>query len=347
MPDTIAFHESLLDTHLLVDARTPLEFEEDRLPGAINVPLLTNEERVEIGTLYKQTGPHEARIRGLELTAHRFPAMVEEIARAANGRPILVYCWRGGLRSKTITSILELTGYKAAQLQGGYKAFRNRVSAFFDPFIPAGPMVVAHGMTGIGKTPFLLGLKGKDYTVIDLEGLACHRGSAFGELGLSQDLTQKRFETLLWDALRKAPKGKPIIVEGESKRIGKISLPGDFYEVMRDGVKVWCKASLETRVKRLIEEYGRPEYKDGMFEALLRIKKRLGGEKYEEISGRLSRWELEPFMEELMTGYYDRLYYKTKEWEEDITISLEDFAGAGAELEAFLRKKFPASFSAS
>src|SRR6266704_1327507 len=111
VPATVAFNESLLASHLAVDVRTPLEYEEDHLPGAINVPLLSNEERVEIGTLYKQTGPHQARVRGLELTAHRFPQLVEQIANAAAGRPILVYCWRGGLRSKTVTAILDLTGF--------------------------------------------------------------------------------------------------------------------------------------------------------------------------------------------------------------------------------------------
>ncbi len=337
VPETALFHESLLDTHLVVDVRTPLEFAEDHIPGAINVPLLTNEERVEIGTLYKQTGPHEARVRGLELTAHRFPAMVAEIAAAAAGRPILVNCWRGGLRSKTVASILELTGFRAVQLQGGYKAFRNHVAASFEPFTPPGPLVVVHGMTGIGKTTFLLGLEGDDFAVVDLEGLACHRGSAFGELGLTQDLSQKRFETLLWDAFRKIPPGKTIIVEGESRRIGKVSLPGDMYDVMRESVKVWCDAPLETRVRRLTEEYGRPEYREGMEAALLRIRKKLGGEKHAEIAGYLARWEMEPFMTDLIRCYYDKVYYKTREWQEDLTLSLEDYGEAERELARFLK----------
>ena len=339
MTTTLPFHPSLLDTHLVVDVRTPLEFGEDHLPGAINVPLLTNEERVEIGTLYKQTGPHEARVRGLELTAHRYPAMVAEIAAAAAGRPILVNCWRGGLRSKTVVSILDLTGFRAVQLQGGYKAFRNFVAASFEPFRPPGPLVVLHGMTGIGKTTFLLGLTGKDYSVVDLEGLACHRGSAFGELGLTQDLSQKRFETLLWEAFRRLPHGKPVIVEGESKRIGKVSLPGDMYEVMRESIKVWCEASLETRVERLIAEYGLPEYREEMEGALLRIKKRLGGEKYAELAGFLSRWEMEPFMAGLIRNYYDKVYYKTRDWREDFTLSLEDYREAERELAEFLGER--------
>jgi tRNA 2-selenouridine synthase len=337
VPATVAFNESLLASHLAVDVRTSLEYGEDHIPGAINVPLLSNEERVEIGTLYKQTGPHEARLRGLELTAARFPQIVHEIGAAAAGRPILVYCWRGGLRSKTVASILELTGFEAVQLQGGYKSFRNHVLTRFEPFQPPGPMLVIHGMTGIGKTTFILGLNGADFSVIDLEGLACHRGSAFGEVGLSQDLSQKRFDTLLWDALRKLPEGKPLIVEGESKRIGKISLPGNFYEVMLDSVKVWCEASLETRVERLIAEYGRDEYRLDMAAALLRLKKRLGGGKYEEIAGYLEKWELEPFMAELVKNYYDKVYYKNREWREDLTLSLEDYAAAERELKGFIK----------
>ena len=344
MPETAPFHASFLDSHCLVDVRTPLEYDEDHIPGAINVPLLTNEERVEIGTLYKQTGPHEARVRGLELTSHRFPAMVAAIAAAAGDRPLLVYCWRGGLRSKTVASILELTGFRAVQLQGGYKAFRNHVIASFKPFRPHGPLVVLHGMTGIGKTSFLLGLKESGFPVVDLEGIACHRGSAFGELGLTQDLSQKRFETLLWDAFRTIPPGKPVIVEGESKRIGKVSLPGNMYDVMRESIKVWCEASLTTRVRRLTEEYGRPEYRNEMNTALLRLKKRLGGDKYAEIAGYLSRWEMEPFMTELMRHYYDKVYYKTRDWKEDFTISLEDHGKAEHELAEFLKTSLSRKF---
>lgn len=332
---TVSFDPQLLQTHCLVDVRTPLEYGDDHIPGAVNVPLLTNEERVEIGTLYKQTGPFEARRRALELVAHRFPAMAAEIGAAAGSRPILVYCWRGGLRSKTVTSILDLTGYPASQLVGGYKAYRAEVSAYFEAFTPPGPLVVVHGMTGIGKTTLLHRLA-RRFSVLDLEGLACHRGSAFGSVGLQQDLSQKRFESLLWHELQRMPMGPPILVEGESRRIGKISLPGDVYEVMQQSAKIWCKASLETRVSRLIEEYGRPEYREEMAAALLRIRKKLGGVKYEEIAGYLDRWEMEPFMRALITDYYDKVYYKVREWQEDAVIDLDDFASAEEELARFL-----------
>ena len=329
--------ELLLDSHLVVDVRTPLEFAEDHIPGSINVPLLSNDERVLIGTLYKQNGPHEARVMGLEVTAPKLPAIVAEIAAAADGRPILVYCWRGGLRSKTIASVLQLTGYKALQLPGGYKIYRNRVIAYFERFTPPGPLVVLHGLTGIGKTTFLYLLQNNGpWKIIDLEGLARHRGSAFGMLGLDQNLSQKWYESLLWDTFRRIPAGTPIVLEGESRRIGRVALPGDMYEVMRDAVKIWCEASLETRVRRLLDDYGKEEYRGDIIASLERIRKKLGGEKYTELSGYLLQWDLAPFVRELCTSYYDRNYYKGRDWTEDAVISLEDYSKAGTELQEYV-----------
>ncbi len=335
---TVSFDESLLDSHLVVDVRTPLEYAEDHIPGAVNVPLLTNEERVEIGILYKQTGPHAARQRGLELTSPRFPAIVRKIDQHAGGRPILAYCWRGGLRSRTVAVILELTGYKALQLEGGYKTYRNHVVAYFEKFTSPGPLVVIHGLTGVGKTTFIHDLSDDKCTVIDLEGLARHRGSAFGALGLDRQPGQKRFESILWDEFRKVKCGKPVILEGESRRIGMLSLPGNLYDVMAGSIKVWCKASIETRVARLIEEYGKPEYRSGMAEALLRIRKKLGVQQYNEISGYLENWEMELFMEALLTNYYDRVYYKSKDWTEEFAVSLENYEEARGNLEMFLNE---------
>jgi tRNA 2-selenouridine synthase len=199
-------------------------------------------------------------------------------------------------------------------------------------------LVVIHGMTGTGKTEFILRLPSEQFTVIDLEGLACHRGSAFGSLGLSQDLSQKRFDTLLWEAFRRAPADRPIILEGESRRIGRINLPGILYDVMRDSVKVWAHASIETRVGRLMAEYALPRYRQGMEEALERIKPKLGGDRYQEIKGYLDAWDMPRFMEGLITHYYDKLYYRTREWTEDLTLSLEKYDTAASELTAFSRR---------
>lgn len=332
MVRTIPFSLALLDTHCIVDARTPLEFSDDHLPGAVNVPILTDAERVEIGTLYKQQGPHPARVRGLELTCHRFPAIVATIAEAAKGRPILVYCWRGGLRSESVALLLEMTGYPVVKLEGGYKAFRSIVASFFESVSLPVQLVVLHGMTGSGKTEFLQQLPADRYTVIDLEGLARHRGSAFGSLGLGEQPPQKLFETQLWNAFRQAPTDRPIVVEGESKRIGRINLPGNLYEVMAESTKVWCDVSVATRVKRLAAEYAREEYRKPMAEALERIRKKLGGPHYEELRAKLAAWDIQGVARDLIEQYYDKLYYRVRKWEPQGTISLEDYTEAEREL---------------
>lgn len=339
MPQAVSFTPALLESHCIIDVRTPLEFADDHLPGARNVPLLTNEERVEVGTVYKQVGPQQARKLGLELTCGRFSSMVDEIAAAACGRPVLVYCWRGGLRSGSMAFLLETTGYAVSQLRGGYKAFRAQVMESFERFTAPVPLIVLHGMTGTGKTTFINGLDRGKWTVIDLEGLACHRGSTFGVIGLEQTLSQKRFETLLWDAFRRAPLDRPIVLEGESQRIGKIQLPGRLYEVMSGGYRVWCSAELETRVRRLAEEYAREEYRQPMAAALSRIRKKLGGQRYAEFSALLEAWDVAALGRGLIEEYYDKLYYKHRHWTPDAEIDLEDFGLAERQLEDFWRQR--------
>lgn len=335
MPEKIAFHPSLLQSHCIIDVRTPLEFDEDHLPGACNVPILTNEERVEIGTIHKHLGGQPARIRALELTCGRFAAMTEEAARHAAGRPILAYCWRGGLRSHSMALLLENCGYPVVQLHGGYKAFRNYVSSYFDDFVPPAPLLVLHGMTGCGKTTFINGLDHTFWFAIDLEGLASHRGSAFGSLGLNRQPAQKRFDTMLWNALREAPSDRPVVLEGESRRIGEITLPGRLYDVMAQSCKIWCSASLETRVTRVVAEYARPEYRDAMTAALERIKKKLGGSHYSELKRMLDLWDMQGVTHGLIEHYYDKLYYKHRAWTPDAEISLESYRQGEEELRHF------------
>jgi tRNA 2-selenouridine synthase len=335
MPEKIHFTPSLIDSHCFIDVRTPLEFEEDHIPGAYNVPLLSNEERVEIGTLHKQVGPVEARRRGLELTCSRFYTMVDQIVSLAAGRPIIVYCWRGGLRSNSVAMLVETCGTPAKQLVGGYKSFRAHVCDYFERCEFDAPLIIMHGMTGTGKTTFINGMDGALWSTVDLEGIACHRGSAFGALGLRQDFTQKHFDTTLWDVFRRMPADRPIVVEGESQRIGIYSLPGRLYQKMAESYKVWCHACLETRVARLTEEYARPEYRGDMLEALERIRKKLGGPRYAELKGMLEGWDVAGIARGLIEGYYDKMYYKHRPWTPDLELDLEDFDRAERELKKF------------
>lgn len=335
MPEKILFKPDLLKNHCIVDVRTPLEYAEDHLPGAVNVPVLTNEERIEIGTIHKQAGPRQARLRGLELTCGRFADMVHTISAHAAGKPALVYCWRGGLRSLSMATLLESAGLPAVQLQGGYKAFRNHVISFFEDFTPPAPLIVIHGMTGVGKTTFINNLDRQVWTTIDLEGLAIHRGSAFGEVGLVQGLSQKRFDTQLWDSFRNAPADRPIVLEGESQRIGRILLPGTVYKVMAASCKIWCHTSLETRVKRLAQEYAHTEYRMEMEASLERIKKKLGGQRHAELKEMLDAWDVGGLARGLIEYYYDKLYYRNRPWTPAVEIELEDFGVAEQQLTEF------------
>ncbi len=335
MPEKIAFTPDLIDTHCFIDVRTPLEYEEDHIPGARNVPLLSNDERAEIGTIYKQVGPIEARRRGLELTCPRFYGMVDEIVACAAGRPIIVYCWRGGMRSRSVAMLVETCGTQARQLTGGYKRFRTGVIDYFERCAFPEPLIVVHGMTGTGKTTFINGLDRARWATVDLEGIARHRGSAFGALGLSQDVSQKRFETLLWDAFRRLPSGLPIVVEGESQRIGRYYLPGNLYLKMAESCRVWCSASLETRIRRLSVEYALPAYQPMMLEALDRIRKKLGGTRHAELKRLIEAWDVEGIARGLIEDYYDRMYYRNRDWTAELELELEDFAAAEAELGRF------------
>lgn len=346
MPETIHFIPALLDSHCIIDVRTPLEFAEDHLPGAFNVPILNDSERVEIGTIHKQQGPQPARMRGLELTCARFADMVHEAVSCAGGKPMLVYCWRGGLRSRSMAILLESCGYPAVQLQGGYKAFRNQVLAYFENFNPPAPLIVLHGMTGSGKTTFINGLDHRRCTSIDLEGLAVHRGSAFGSIGFAEQPTQKRFDTLLWDAFRQAPADRPIILEGESQRIGRIALPGCLYEVMAASCKIWCVVSQNTRVNRLTSEYAHHEYREPMAAALERIRKKLGGVCYAELRSMLDQWDVPALARGLIEQYYDKLYYKHRPWEPDTELDLEDFNEAEDTLWRYWENRSSASCNA-
>lgn len=335
MPEKIAFTPELIDSHCLIDVRTPLEFEDDHIPGAYNVPLLSNEERVEVGTIYKEIGPIEARRRGLELTCHRYYEMVDQIVSLAAGSPIIVYCWRGGLRSFSVATLVEMSGIAANQLTGGYKAYRSHVISYFERCVFPSPLIVLHGMTGTGKTEFINGLDHSQWGTVDLEGVACHRGSAFGALGLEQDFTQKHFETALWDVFRHLSADRAIVLEGESQRIGKYSLPGSLYQKMAESCKVWCHASIETRIERLSVEYARPEYRGEMLEALERIRKKLDGNRYIELKNCLEGWDVDGIARGLIEGYYDKMYYKHRPWTPDLDLELEDYGRAKNELEKF------------
>jgi tRNA 2-selenouridine synthase len=239
----------------IIDARTPAEFALDHLPNAINCPVLDDEQRVVVGTLYKQAGPFEAKKVGAPMVAANIARHIDLLwhDKPREWKP-LVYCWRGGNRSGSMAHILAKIGWPVVQLEGGYKAFRNRVNADLEQ-TPELDLRVICGTTGSGKTRLLDTLEAIGAQVLDLEHLAAHRGSVLGNLPCQPQPTQKAFETSIWDRLRRFDPKLPVFVESESKKVGMLRVPAALMERMRASPCVALQVARRHRVQLLIEDY--------------------------------------------------------------------------------------------
>jgi len=241
---------------LIIDVRSPAEFALDHIPGAVNYPVLNNEERAQIGTLYKQVSPFAAKKLGAALVSKNIAEHIEShlLELPREWRP-LIYCWRGGERSGAFTHILNRIGWKAMQLESGYQGFRRTVIDGLEQFANAFTFQVICGMTGSGKTRVLQEIGALGAQILDLEGLAVHRGSVLGNEPNAEQPSQKGFETALWNALRNLDPSKPVFVESESKKVGGLHVPDALMEKIRNGICIELRSSAQTRVSWLILEY--------------------------------------------------------------------------------------------
>lgn len=240
----------------VIDARSPGEFAEDHLPGAINCPVLDNDERVTVGTLYRHAGAFEAKKVGAALVAKNIAHHIETrfIDRPHNWKP-LIYCWRGGNRSGAMAHIFARIGWPVVQLEGGYKAFRAQVNADMET-LPSGlQFKVLCGPTGSGKSRLLQTLAAQNAQVLDLEQLAAHRGSVLGNLPQEPQPSQKMFESRIWQFLRNADPARPVFVEAESKKVGKLRVPDTLMDKMRASPCISVELSTPHRVQLLMEDY--------------------------------------------------------------------------------------------
>jgi len=294
----------------LIDARSPTEYAEDHIPGAINCPVLDDDERHRVGTLYKQQGAFEARRLGGALVAANLARHLRErfADRPATWKP-LVYCWRGGLRSSSMVTWLRLVGWDAQQLGGGYKRWRRHVIETIDRVGPGLALRVICGATGSAKTRVLQALAAHGAQTLDLEALACHKGSLLGALPGREQPTQKGFETRLVAALEALDPARPIFVEAESRRIGRLSLPTALIERMRDSPCIEIAASLAARVDYLLRDYA---YLGDDGAALARrldaLRERHGHEVLQRWQGWALAGALPLLFAELAQLHYDPLY---------------------------------------
>lgn len=246
----------LADFDAVIDARSEAEFAEDHLPGAVNWPTLNNAERIEIGTLYKQVNPFEARKRGAAMAARNIAAHIERavIDKPKDWKP-LAYCWRGGQRSGSLSLILSQIGFRVTLVEGGYKAFRAALVEDISVQVARLQFKVICGPTGSGKTRLLCALAEQGAQVLDLEALANHRSSVLGAIpGLAQP-TQKRFDTLIWNKLRSFESTSAVFVESESKKVGNLSVPLSLMGAMRSSPCLNLLLSDDERVALLMEDY--------------------------------------------------------------------------------------------
>lgn len=290
-------------TRLIVDARSPAEFEHAHIPGALNIPLLDNEERRIIGTTYKQEGRNAAVDKGFELVGHKFGEMVRQVRALDPGDKLTVYCWRGGMRSGILSWVLTVAGFQVETLRGGYKSYRQRV---LETLRLPRKIVVLGGRTGSGKTHVLQALLEAGEQVIDLEKIANHRGSAFGALGLPAQPSNEYFENLLAEEWQKLDADRVCWLENESRSIGSIKLPEAVYDSIRFSPVVQLEVPLDIRKRFILSDYGVFPRED-LKACTLKIAKRLGGLRLQNSLHALEEGRMEDWLDEILV-YYDKTY---------------------------------------
>lgn len=343
MYPVINIHEALaMPDACFFDLRSPKEFADGSIPGAENVPIFDNAERAEIGTIYKQINEETAKARGLEIASAKLPSIIQKIKATAGKRNVILYCWRGGMRSQSIATILHLMGIPVYQLNDGYKAYRQYVLQRLLNYKIQPCLVVLHGLTGVGKTTLLSELARRGLAVLDLEGLANHRGSVFGKIGKGRVVTAKNFDATLLEVLDAYQQEENIIVEAESKRIGNIYLPECIMQSMQQGKHILLSASLQTRVQRILEEYLYKEtetcIQDDISQALDMLESRLGKVKTAQLKEMLHQKNYHTFVEILLLEYYDPLYnYSVQDAHKfDLHVSAENICEAADRILKFL-----------
>ena len=329
---------------IIIDVRSPLEFTKGHIPGAVNIPLFNDEERKDVGTLYKKKGKKEAVLKGLEFVQPKLKSFVEEVLQIMQNRncsEVFVYCWRGGARSESFTWLLKTSGIKAARLESGYKAYRNHVLGTFDK---AYRFILLSGKTGCGKTEILMHLEKKGLQILDLEGIACHKGSAFGDLGQKKQPSPQQFENNLAYVLNRSDEQKIIWVENESPGIGGLFIPMGIRKIMEKAPIVNINLPESERIIRITKEYG-GFTNERLEEKIKKISRKLGSENTKKAIDSLYMNRLEQAIK-ILLKYYDKTYTHYIEKHESgktiLNLDLEkDIPEKNAEI---IRSEFERSF---
>ncbi|MDX9947848.1 MAG: tRNA 2-selenouridine(34) synthase MnmH [Bacteroidales bacterium] len=301
--DIISFMELAANTPV-VDVRSPSEFRAGHIPGAHNIPLFNDAERAEVGTRYKKEGSLNAILEGIRLSGPVMHLKLEEALRVAGEeKRLLVHCWRGGMRSEAMAWLFSLGGIETHILEGGYKAYRRHV---LETLSAKRDMIILGGLTGSGKTHILKYIEEKGNQVIDLEHLANHKGSAFGSLGQPAQPSSEHFSNMLFGKLSLTDPEKPVWLEDESRNIGMVFMPEEFYLNIQSSPAVILMMDINTRLPRLMEEYScyPPEL---LLRSVMKISKRLGGDRTREAVDAVNNGDFATAIA-ITLQYYDKAY---------------------------------------
>jgi tRNA 2-selenouridine synthase len=287
----------------VIDVRSEKEYLQGHIPGAFSLPLFNNEERSIVGTLYKNSGKESSVLKGLEFAGPKLADFVKQVHKITNQKMLLMYCWRGGMRSESMAWLFQVAGYEVSVLKNGYKAYRHFIREGLSK--PAN-IIVLGGLTGSGKTELLhlLGKMGEQ--VLDIENLACHKGSVFGGFGQPDQPTNEQFENDIYDAWRQFDLTKTLWIEDESRMIGNVSIPDPLLEQISRAVMIKVELGKEQRLHRLVDEYSKVDIYD-LQRAIMRISERIGGANTYKSLAALETGDFET-VAGLALSYYDKTY---------------------------------------
>jgi len=300
---------------LIIDVRSPVEFFKGHIIGSINIPLFEDDERAEIGTLYKQQGKDRAINRGLEIVNPKKPAFIERINQLATNKSVYVYCFRGGMRSNSFAWFLNSYGFDAKILKGGYKAFRNYVLSEFNK---PRKIILLGGKTGSKKTELLNRLRKEEYPVLNIEELANHKGSAFGSINQHKQEPQQVFENKLFQQLQLHYMQDFLVIEDESQTLGYNKIPHAFWLQMKKAPIIKINLAIEERLNQLVKEYSTID-KQLLIYAVNKIAQQLGPLRTKQCINYIQENELHSAAE-ICLHYYDRAYEYKYEKKTDIEI---------------------------
>jgi len=287
----------------IIDVRSPSEFSTGHIPGAFNIPLFDDREREAVGIRYKKEGRIRAILEGLKLSGSSMHLKLEQALKISNENRLLVHCWRGGMRSEAMAWLFSLGGIETDVLEGGYKSYRHFI---LENLSVNRKMIILGGLTGSGKTHILGYLNDKGHQVIDLEGLANHKGSAFGSMGQLPQPSSEHFANLLFDKWKRIDQDQPVWLEDESRNIGTVFMPGEFYLNMQKNPAIIILMDIKTRLPRLIEEYSCYSSNE-LVSTVMKISKRLGGDRTKEAIEAIGKGDFSKAIE-ITLHYYDKTY---------------------------------------